>query len=77
MNGLLSRSIRDAQGRIHNRGEWVVLVRLVARADFDSRQLVIVRFDDQSVGAVFSNEVEFHQLSRESTISRQATGQIS
>lgn len=59
MNGLLSRSIRDAQGRIHNRGEWVVLVRLVARADFDSRQLVIVRFDDQSVGAVFSNEVEF------------------
>lgn len=59
MNGLLSRSIRDAQGRIHNRGECVVLVRLVARADFDSRQLVIVRFDDQSVGAVFLNEVEF------------------
>lgn len=62
MTGFLSRSIRDAQGRIRKTGESVILVRQVPRADFDNRQLLIVRFDDQSVGAVFSNEIEFSPI---------------
>jgi hypothetical protein len=58
MNGFLSRWIRDAQGRVHDRGESVVIVRQIARADFDSRQMLVVRFADDSTGAVFSNEIE-------------------
>ncbi len=58
MVGFLSRSIRDAQGRIHKPGEPVVVMRQLSRADFDSTQLVVVRFRDESVGALFSNEIE-------------------
>jgi hypothetical protein len=54
----LSRSIRDAQGRLHKRDESLTIVRRLPRADFDTRPLLKVRFEDGSPGVVFSEEVE-------------------
>jgi hypothetical protein len=58
MTALLSRSIRDACGRLHKRDERLTIVRRLPRADFDTRPLLKVRFQDGSMGVVFSEEVE-------------------
>jgi hypothetical protein len=58
MTTLLSKSIRDAQGRLHKRDERLTIVSRWPRADFDTRPLLKVRFEDGSTGAVFSEEVE-------------------
>ena len=58
MTALLSRSIRDACGRLHKRDERLTIVSRLPRADFDTRPLLTVRFEDGSTGAVFSEEVE-------------------
>jgi hypothetical protein len=54
---LLSKSIRDAQGRLHKRDERLTIVSRLPRADFDTRPLLKVRFEDGSTGVVFSEEV--------------------
>ena len=54
----LSKSIRDAQGRLHKRDESLTIVSRMPRADFDTRALLKVRFEDGSPGVVFSEEVE-------------------
>jgi hypothetical protein len=58
MTGLLSRSSRDANGRLHKRAERLIIVGRLPRADFDTRQLLKVHFEDGSTGIVFSEEVE-------------------
>ena len=58
MTAQLSRSIRDAYGRLHKRDERLTIVSRIRRADFDTRPLLKVRFDDGSLGMVFSEEVE-------------------
>src|SRR5215469_13451030 len=58
MTAQLSRSIRDAYGRLHKRDERLTIVSRIRRADFDIRPLLKVRFQDGSTGAVFSEEVE-------------------
>jgi hypothetical protein len=55
---LLSKSIRDAQGRLHKRDERLTIVSRLPRADFDTRPLLKVRFEDGSTGVVFSEEVQ-------------------
>jgi hypothetical protein len=55
---LLSKSIRDTHGRLHKRDERLTLVSRLPRADFDTRPLLKVRFEDGSTGVVFSEEVE-------------------
>jgi hypothetical protein len=55
---LLSKSIRDAQGRLHKRDERLTIVSRLPRADFDTRPLLRVRFEDGSTGVVFSEEVQ-------------------
>jgi hypothetical protein len=58
MTALLSKSIRDAQGRLHQRDESLTIVSRLPRADFDTRPLLKVRFEDGSTGVVFSGEVQ-------------------
>jgi hypothetical protein len=58
MTALLSRSIRDAHGRLHKSDEPLTIVSRLPRADFDTRPLLKVRFEDGSTGIVFSEEVE-------------------
>jgi hypothetical protein len=58
MTALLSKSIRDAQGRLHQRNECLIIVGRLPRADFDARALLKVRFKDGSTGVVFPEEVE-------------------
>lgn len=58
MTALLSKSIRDARGRLHKRDERLTIVSRLPRADFDTRPLLKVRFEDGSTGVVFSEEVE-------------------
>jgi hypothetical protein len=58
MTTLLSKSIRDAQGRLHKRDERLTIVSRLPRADFDTLPLLKVRFEDGSTGVVFSEEVE-------------------
>ena len=58
MTARLSKSIRDAQGRIHKRDETLTIVGQLPRTDFDPRTLVRVRFEDGSTEVVFSEEVE-------------------
>jgi hypothetical protein len=58
MTGLLCKSIRDAQGRLHKRAERLTVVSRLSRADFDTRPLLKVLFEDGSIGVVFSEEVE-------------------
>jgi hypothetical protein len=54
----LSKSIRDAQGRLHKRDESLTIVCRLPRADCDTRPLLKVRFEDGSPGVVFLEEVE-------------------
>ena len=58
MTAVLSKSIRDAYGRLHKRDERLIIMSRLVRADFDTRPLLTVRFEDGSTGAVFSEEVE-------------------
>ena len=58
MTAVLSKSIRDAYGRLHKRDERLTITSRLVRADFDTRPLLKVRFQDGSTGAVFSEEVE-------------------
>lgn len=58
MTARLSKSIRDAQGRIHKRDETLIVVGQLPRADFDTRKLLKVCFEDGSTEVVFSEEVE-------------------
>ena len=58
MTALLSTSIRDSQGRLHKRDESLTIVNRLPRADFDTRPLLKVRFEDGSTGVVFSEEVQ-------------------
>jgi len=58
MIALLTKSIRDAQGRFHKRHESLTVVGRLPRADFDTRSLLKVRFEDGSTGVVFPEEVE-------------------
>lgn len=58
MTALLSKSIRDAQGRLHKRDESLTIVSRLPRADFDTRPLLKVRFEDGSTGVLFSEEVQ-------------------
>jgi hypothetical protein len=58
MSALLSKSIRDAYGRLHKRDEPLTIMSRLPRADFDTRPLVKVRFQDGSTGVVFGEEVE-------------------
>ena len=58
MTAVLSKSIRDAYGRLHKRDERLTITSRLVRADFDTRPLLKVRFQDGSIGAVFSEEVE-------------------
>ena len=58
MTALLSKSIRDAQGRVHKCDERLTILSLLPRADFDTRPLLKVRFEDGSIGVVFPEEVE-------------------
>jgi hypothetical protein len=44
MTALLSKSIRDADGRLHKRDEALTIVSRLPRADFDFRPLLKVRF---------------------------------
>jgi hypothetical protein len=55
---LLSKSVRDAQGRLHKRDESLTIVSRLPRADFDTRPLLKVRFEDGAMGVVFSEEVQ-------------------
>jgi hypothetical protein len=58
MTSRLSKSIRDAQGRLHKRDESLTIVNRLPRADFDDRPLLKVRFEDGSTGVIFSEEVQ-------------------
>jgi hypothetical protein len=58
MTALLSKSIRDAHGRLHKLDERLTMVSQLPRADFDTRTLLKVRFQDGSTGLVFAEEVE-------------------
>jgi hypothetical protein len=58
MTGLLCKSIRDAQGRLHKLGERLTVMGRLSRANFDTRPLLKVRFEDGSLGVVFSEELE-------------------
>lgn len=58
MTALLSKSIRDSQGRLHKRDESLTIVSRLPRANFDTRPLLTVRFEDGSTGVVFSEEVQ-------------------
>jgi hypothetical protein len=58
MTTLFSKSIRDAHGRLHKRDERLTILNRLPRADFDTRRLLKVRFDDGSTGVVFSEEVD-------------------
>jgi hypothetical protein len=58
MTGLLCKSIRDAQGRLHKLGERLTVMGRLSRANFDTRPLLKVRFEDGSLGVVFSEEFE-------------------
>jgi hypothetical protein len=62
MTALLSKSIRDAQGRLHKRDERLTIVSRLPRADFDARPLLKVRFEDESTGVVSSEEVELSSM---------------
>jgi hypothetical protein len=57
MTALLSKSIRDAYGRLHKRDERLTIMSRLHRADLDTRPLLKVRFQDGSTGVVFSEEV--------------------
>ena len=59
MTALLSKSMRDAYGRLHKRDERLTIMSRLPRADFDTRPLLKVRFQDGSTGVVFSEEVGF------------------
>jgi hypothetical protein len=59
MTTLLSKSIRDTQGRLHKRDERLTIVSRLPRADFDTRPLLKVQFEDCTTGVVFPEEVEF------------------
>ena len=50
MSALLSKSIRDAYGRLHKRDEPLTIMSRLPRADFDTRPLLKVRFQDGSTG---------------------------
>jgi hypothetical protein len=54
----LTKSIRDAQGRLHKRDESLTIVGGLPRADFDTRPLLKVRLAGGSTRVVFSEEVE-------------------
>jgi hypothetical protein len=58
MEALLSKSIRDAYGRLHKRDEHLTILSRSPRADFDSRPVLKVRFEDGSTGVVFPEEVD-------------------
>ena len=49
--------MRDAYGQLHKRGTSATIVSRIHRADFDTRPLLKVRFEDGSTGMVFSEEV--------------------
>jgi hypothetical protein len=58
MEALLSKSIRDAYGLLHKRDEHLTILSCLPRADFDSRPVLKVRFENGSTGVVFAEEVD-------------------
>jgi len=57
---VLTRVVRDNLGKYHRPPEIVNLKSEIRRAYFDVRKVVNVIFLDGSVGAVFSDEIEYH-----------------
>lgn len=58
MEAILIRPVRDqCCGAWHHAGERVEVCGSVKRAQFDSRLLTRVRFNDGSVGLVFEEEL--------------------
>jgi hypothetical protein len=72
MTALLSKAIRDSYGRLHKRDERLTIMSRLSRADFDSRPLLKVRFEDGSTGIVFSEEVELSCMAQPRTAEAQS-----
>ena len=53
----LAKPVEDINGRIHRAGELVRIVHRQARAQFDSRMLFTVAFEDDSTAVVFAEEI--------------------
>ena len=58
MLAILIKPVRDNCGRWHKVGEQVALVSMNVRAEFDTRLLINVVFDDGARGALFSDEIQ-------------------
>jgi hypothetical protein len=53
----LKSFVRDNNGGIHKPGELIELISSSKRSTFDDRVLLNVKFNDNSRGAVFEEEV--------------------
>jgi hypothetical protein len=58
MLAVLIKPFRDNCGRWRNAGEHVVLVSMNVRAEFDTRLLINVVFENCAHGALFSDEIQ-------------------
>ena len=58
MLAILIKPVRDNCGRWHKVGEHVALVSMNVRAEFDTRLLINVVFENGAHGALFADEIE-------------------